>query len=191
MSKIPIAGTEEKQAIETIKERWVEQGIWKEKWDEMAADEGIWVLGSRSMKNRLSWNLNRRHTQKLNLHLQLSVFLVYLRSRRSRNRDGRRAMTRGGRLRSDEPYGNGNVRPYVRIISSSIRYRRSANEPKTNQPMGKALTLPTSTRGHTKTSRTPGQSEGFGTEDGVYYRGCRGSMNGLSRRKPPTILHLF
>ncbi|KAF4632618.1 hypothetical protein G7Y89_g5509 [Cudoniella acicularis] len=37
MSKIPIGGTEEKQAIETVKKRWVEQGIWKDEWDEMAA----------------------------------------------------------------------------------------------------------------------------------------------------------
>ncbi|PQE06813.1 hypothetical protein CJF30_00008721 [Rutstroemia sp. NJR-2017a BBW] len=37
MSKIPIAGTEEKQAINTIKGHWVEQGIWKDKWDEIAA----------------------------------------------------------------------------------------------------------------------------------------------------------
>ncbi|KAL8650304.1 MAG: hypothetical protein Q9210_003900 [Variospora velana] len=36
-SHIPIAGIEEEQAIETIKKRWVEQGIWKDKWDEMAA----------------------------------------------------------------------------------------------------------------------------------------------------------
>ena len=36
-SKIPIGGTEEKEAIETVKKRWVEQGIWKDKWDEMAA----------------------------------------------------------------------------------------------------------------------------------------------------------
>jgi hypothetical protein len=36
-SHIAIAGTEEKQAIETVKKRWVEQGIWKDKWDEMAA----------------------------------------------------------------------------------------------------------------------------------------------------------
>jgi hypothetical protein len=45
MSKIPIAGTEEKQAIETIKERWVEQGIWKDKWDEMAAGRGYMGVG--------------------------------------------------------------------------------------------------------------------------------------------------
>ncbi|KAF2180928.1 hypothetical protein K469DRAFT_714121 [Zopfia rhizophila CBS 207.26] len=36
-SKIPIGGTEEKEATETIKKRWVQQGIWKDKWDEMAA----------------------------------------------------------------------------------------------------------------------------------------------------------
>lgn len=34
-SKIIIGGTEEKEAIETVKKRWVEQGIWKDKWDEM------------------------------------------------------------------------------------------------------------------------------------------------------------
>ena len=45
MSKIPIAGTEEKQAIETIKERWAEQGIWKDGWDEMAAGRGYMGVG--------------------------------------------------------------------------------------------------------------------------------------------------
>lgn len=46
MSKIPIGGTEEKEATEMIKKRWAEQGIWKNKWDEMAArryvDVGRW-----------------------------------------------------------------------------------------------------------------------------------------------------
>lgn len=46
-SKIPIAGNEEKEATERVKKRWVEQGIWKDKWDEMAAGRchmnvGLW-----------------------------------------------------------------------------------------------------------------------------------------------------
>jgi hypothetical protein len=125
------------------------------------------------------------------IHLQLSVFLVYLKSNRSRNRDGRRAMTRSGGLRSDESYGSGNVKPHVHIISSFIRYRRSASESKMNPPMGKVLTLPTSTRGCTKMSRTPGQSEGFGIGDGAYYLGCRGSMKSFLRRRPLMVLFLF
>ncbi|KAH0566128.1 hypothetical protein GP486_000489 [Trichoglossum hirsutum] len=36
-SHIPIGGIEEERAIETVKRRWVEQGIWKNKWDETAA----------------------------------------------------------------------------------------------------------------------------------------------------------
>ena len=68
---------------------------------------------------------------------------------------------------------------------------KERNESKTNPPMGKALTLPTSTRGHMRMSRTPGQSDGFGKEDGVYYLGCHGSMKSLLKRKPPTILRLF
>ncbi|KAH8589556.1 hypothetical protein B0O99DRAFT_599837 [Bisporella sp. PMI_857] len=46
MDKISTGGTEEIKAIETIKKRWVEQGIWKDKWDTMAAgrymDIGLW-----------------------------------------------------------------------------------------------------------------------------------------------------
>jgi hypothetical protein len=37
-SHIPIGGAEEEEAIETVKKRWVEQSIWKDKWDEMAAE---------------------------------------------------------------------------------------------------------------------------------------------------------
>lgn len=46
MTQIPIGGSEEIKATETIKKRWVEQGIWKDKWDEMVAgrnwDIGLW-----------------------------------------------------------------------------------------------------------------------------------------------------
>ena len=46
MSKIPIRGTEEIQAIEMVKKRWVEQGIWKDKWDELAAGRGYMDVGN-------------------------------------------------------------------------------------------------------------------------------------------------
>jgi hypothetical protein len=45
---ISIGGAEEEEAIETVKKRWVEQGIWKDKWDETAAGRyrniGPWKL---------------------------------------------------------------------------------------------------------------------------------------------------
>jgi hypothetical protein len=37
---MPIAGTLEKDARETVKKRWIEQGIWNNKWNKMAA--GRW-----------------------------------------------------------------------------------------------------------------------------------------------------
>ncbi|PGH26699.1 hypothetical protein AJ80_01645 [Polytolypa hystricis UAMH7299] len=143
------------------------------------------------MKSRSSLSQNQRRTRTQSLHPRLSVFLVYLKGRRSRNRDGQRAMTRSDRLQSDESYGSVNVRPLVHIISSSTRYRRSANEFKKNPRIWKALMLPTSIRVRTRMSRTPGPSEGSGTEDGVYCLGCRGSMKSLLRRKPPMIPLLF
>lgn len=46
MGEPSVGGTEENKAIETIKKRWVEQSIWKDKWDKMAAgwyrDIGRW-----------------------------------------------------------------------------------------------------------------------------------------------------
>jgi hypothetical protein len=100
-------------------------------------------------------------------------------------------MRRSDGLQSDESYGSVNARPLVHIISSSIRYRKIVNESKKNPRMGKALTLPTSIRGHTRMSRTSGPSVGFGTEDGVYCLECHGSMKSLLRRKPLTVLLLF
>lgn len=85
---------------------------------------------------------------------------------RSRDRGGRRTMTRSDGLRSDESYGSANARLHAHIISSSIRYRHSANESTKNPRMGMALAVQTSIRGRTRTSRAPGPSEGFGTEDG-------------------------
>jgi len=37
---MPIGGTLEKNACETVKKRWIEQGIWNNKWNEMA--DGRW-----------------------------------------------------------------------------------------------------------------------------------------------------
>jgi hypothetical protein len=100
-------------------------------------------------------------------------------------------MTRSDGLQSGESYGSVNARPLVHIISSSIRYRRSVKESKKNSRIGKALMLPTSIRGRTRMLRTPGLSEGFGTEDGVYCLGYYRSMKSLLRRKLPTVLLLF
>ncbi|KAI9835506.1 MAG: hypothetical protein M1837_003708 [Sclerophora amabilis] len=46
MGQIPIQGIEETQAVETVKKQWIEQGIWKDKWewDEMA-DGRFWDVG--------------------------------------------------------------------------------------------------------------------------------------------------
>jgi hypothetical protein len=143
------------------------------------------LMGGGSTKNRSS--LSRRRTRKQDPHLSFFPFP----QSRSRNRGGRRAMTKSDGLQSGESYGSVNVRLHVHIISSSIRYQKSANESKKNPRMGKALMLQTSIRGHTRMSRTPGPSEGFGTKDGVYCLGCRGSMKSLLRRKLPTVLLLF
>jgi hypothetical protein len=84
-----------------------------------------------------------------------------------------------------------NARPLVYIISLSIRYRKIVNESKKNPQMGKALTLPTSIRGHTRMLRTFRLSVGFRTEDGVYCLECYRSMKSLLRRKLLTVLLLF
>ena len=136
------------------------------------------LLGGGSTKNRSRLSRNRKRTGKQNPHL---LFFLLSQSR-SRNRGGRRAMTRSDRWQSDESYGSVNARLHVHIISSSIRYRKSANESKKNPRMGKALMLQISIRGRTRISRTRGPSEGSGTKDGVYCLECRGSMNSLSRR---------
>ena len=94
---------------------------------------------------------------------------------RSRNRGSRRAMMKSDGLQSGKSYGSVNVRLHVHIIISSIRYRRSANESKTNPRMEMALALQTSIQRPTKMSKTPGPSEGFGTKDGVYCLECRGA----------------
>jgi hypothetical protein len=40
ISPMPIAGPLEENACETVKKRWIEQGIWNNKWNEMAS--GLW-----------------------------------------------------------------------------------------------------------------------------------------------------
>lgn len=40
MSQMPIGGPVEENAIKTVKNRWIEQGIWNNKWNEMAS--GRW-----------------------------------------------------------------------------------------------------------------------------------------------------
>ncbi len=144
-------------------------------------------MGGGSIKNRLNSSRKRRRTRKQDRHLLFSPICQI----HGRNRGGRRAIKTSGRLQSGEPYGSVNVRLHVHIISSSIRYRRSGKESKKDPRMGKALILPTSIRERTRMSRTPGPSEGFGTQDGVYCQGCRGSIKSLLRRKPPTVLLLF
>lgn len=46
MTQIPSGGLEEKEAIKIVRGRWIEQGIWKDKWEAMAAgnyrDIGRW-----------------------------------------------------------------------------------------------------------------------------------------------------
>ncbi|KAI9767589.1 MAG: hypothetical protein M1840_005626 [Geoglossum simile] len=45
-NNVPSGCIQEREATEIIKKRWVEQGIWKDKWDDMAAgyymDVGLW-----------------------------------------------------------------------------------------------------------------------------------------------------
>ena len=139
------------------------------------------------MNNRSSLSRNRRRTRKQDSHL---LFFLFPQSC-SRNRGSQRAMTKSDELQSGQLYGSVNVRLHVHIISSFTRYRRSVKESKTNPRMGKALVLSTLIRWRMRMSRTPGPSEGFGTEDGVYYLGCRGNMKSLLRGKPPTVLLLF
>lgn len=116
---------------------------------------------------------------------------MYLRSRRSRNRGGRRAMSRSGELRSDESYESVNARPHVRIISSFIKYRRSANEFKTNLLIRKTLTSLTLTQERTRMLRISELSEEFKMQDEIYCLKCRESMKSLLKRKPSMILLLF
>jgi hypothetical protein len=94
------------------------------------------LLGGGSMRNRSSLSPNRRQTRKQNPNL---LFFPFPQRSRIRNQDGQRAMKKSEELRSGESYGSVNVRPHVHIISSSIRYRKSANESKTNPQAGKAL----------------------------------------------------
>jgi len=84
-----------------------------------------------SMKNRSSLNPNWRRTQRRRLPFILFL-LVCRKSRCSRIRGDQRRIARSCRLQSDEPHGSMNAKPPVRAVSSSIKYRRSANVSKTN-----------------------------------------------------------
>ncbi|PQE06807.1 hypothetical protein CJF30_00008722 [Rutstroemia sp. NJR-2017a BBW] len=106
-------------------------------------------------------------------------------ARRPKSDDERRqiAERRAIRKRNREA-----LRPYYQFIYQiSMECERTQDESANGEGADAA---DINTRAY-ETSRTPGQSEEFGTEDGVYYLGCHGSMNGLLRRKPPTTLHLF
>jgi hypothetical protein len=114
MSKIPIAGTEEKQAIETIKERWVEQGIWKDKWDEMAAGRGYANVGKWKHEESLELESElETDTEAETLPPTFGIFGVAQKPRRPKSDDERRQIAERRALRTRERETS---RPYYQFI---------------------------------------------------------------------------
>ena len=144
-----------------------------------------WLESGGSMRNRSSSRVIRRRKS----HLPYFPFP----QTSQRSQDGQRAMRESEESQSGKLYANANVRLHVLFISSSIRYRRSGNEYKTNPPVGKILrwAFPTSIPRPTKLSRIPGSREGFGIENGVSCLECHGNMKSLLMRGVRPVLLLF
>jgi hypothetical protein len=124
--QMPIGGSLEESAREIVKKRWIEQGIWNKKWND------VYITGRWKHEEPLVESESETDSEVESLIRPFS-FGMFL-SRYSLNENGQRGMRR---LRSGESYGSVNVKPPVHIISLSIRYRKSGNDSKMNQGVGK------------------------------------------------------
>ena len=113
------------------------------------------LMGGGSTKNSSSLSRIWRRTQKQGPHL---TFLPFPQSC-SQNRGSRRAMMISDGSQSGESFGSVNVRLHIHIIISSIRYRRSANESKTNPRIGKRVLRPTTAQPSRPSKKNPSQKD--------------------------------
>lgn len=163
------------EARETVKKRWVEQGIWNHKWN-------YYTIGR--------WKDEEPLGLESKSETETSPSSGFFGATRQVNRDSQRATPRSDGLRSGKLYGSVNVRALVYTTSVSTKYQWNVNESKLNPRVEKMLMPLISIHERTRMSRTPGPSEGFGRRGEVYYLGCRANMKSHLKRKPPLVLLL-
>uniref|UniRef100_A0A8H7NP37 Uncharacterized protein n=1 Tax=Bionectria ochroleuca TaxID=29856 RepID=A0A8H7NP37_BIOOC len=116
---IPIGKSFSELAQETVKARWVEQGIWNEKWK----DEdriGKWKHEEPSELESES---------EAESEPSCSPFCPLPREQK-RNRDGQSVPRSCNGLRSDDSYESVSAKRHAHFISSSIKCQKNVNESK-------------------------------------------------------------
>ncbi len=165
-------------AYENVKKRWVEQGIWNNKWNKFAS--GRW-------KHEEPIELeSETDSEAVTFPPLFSFFPEESQSkpRRPKSDDEKRRIAERRVVREREREAS---RPYHQFTYQTSKERERVQEESTS---GEGTDMPTSIQGPTRMSRTPGSHEGFGTKDGLYCLECGGSMKSLLMMKPPTILLL-
>lgn len=150
----------EDDAREAVKKRWVEQGIWKDEWDEMVAgyygNIGMWKH-EEPLEIEPEWETDTE--APLNLNLFGGLFNHTSRQPKSKDERHRTAEQRVMLDRERDA-----SRPYYQFV---IKHRKNENESRRIWPVRRLLMLLISTQWRTIGSKIPGSSGEFGMKDGA------------------------
>ena len=148
--------TFKEEARDTVKKRWVEQGIWNNKWNWFA--NGLW-------KHEEPLELESESETDLKAGPSPPLFTFFPKPppepRLPKSDDEKRRIAEQRLVQIREREAS---RPYHQFFA---RCRRSAKESRKDWQIGKVLMLQISIRGRTRMSGTPGPGEGYGMGDGV------------------------
>ena len=129
---IPSEGEEESEAIETIKKRWVEQGIWKDEWNEMAAGRYMYVGRRWKHEDQLELESESETDTEAEPSPLRSLFVIQKpqsRPRRSKSDDEMRRITERRVVREREREAS---RPYHQFIYQISKERERVKQEVSN-----------------------------------------------------------